>query len=208
MKLYYHPNSQPSRTCVAVARRLGLDVELEVVDLFQGAQRGAEYKAINPHGKVPALVVEEGLTIWESAAIMAYLAAVAGDDGLYPAEPKARAAIDRWRCWANTTWNPPLGKLSWEMFKRLLGMGPPDEAVQEVGLAGFRANAAVLDAHLDGRTWVEGDAPTLADFSLAAMLTYWEPAGAPLEEFPHVRAWYGRVEELPEWQATTPPKPA
>lgn len=206
MKLYWHPNSQPSRTSMAVAKHLGLDLEAEKVDLLEGAQRKPEYLAINPNGKVPALV-DGDLRLWESAAIQEYLTDVAGDAALRPRDPKAWADVNRWRAWALTTWNRPLGGLTFQrLFRSMLGLGDPDPEVIATSDTEFRAAAALLNTHLVGKDWVSGGALSLADFALASMLTYWRQAKVPLEDFPEVRRWYAGIEELPCWKETEPPK--
>src|SRR5262249_34926569 len=81
MKLYYSETLNPRKVC-AVAKYLNAPVEFVHVDLRQGEQRKPPFLAINPNGKVPAL--EDGDTkLWESNAIMAYLAHAAGSD-LWP----------------------------------------------------------------------------------------------------------------------------
>jgi glutathione S-transferase len=68
----------------------------------------------------------------------------------------------------------------------------------------FSKAAALLESPLGESGWVTGKNLTLADFSLASMLTYWEKAGVPLQGFPRVHAWYARVGELPCWIETAP----
>lgn len=204
MKLYHHPFSQPSRTTRAVAMHLDIPLETEVVDLGQGAQRSPEYLARNPNGKVPCLQVGDEF-LWESQAIQDYLVALAPSQELLPADGLARARVQRWRFWAETTWNRPLATLAWQRIfgPRFMGSETDAEAV-EAAEASFRAAAAILEAQLGTSSWVEGETLTLADFALACMLTYWEFSGAPLAEFSALRSWYGRVGELECWQATTP----
>jgi glutathione S-transferase len=60
----------------------------------------------------------------------------------------------------------------------------------------------VLDGHVAGRHWLVGDGVTLADFAVAAPLMYRERARLPLEGYPHLLAWFERVQALPAWQHT------
>jgi glutathione S-transferase len=62
--------------------------------------------------------------------------------------------------------------------------------------------AAVLDQHLATRRWLVGDAVTLADFAVVAPLMYKDKARLPLDDYPHLLAWFGRVQALPAWRNT------
>lgn len=204
MKLYFHPYSQPSRTSLAVAKHLGVALEPVKVELAEGEQRQPEYLARNPNGKVPCLEVD-GQHLWESAAIQLYLAEVAGEQDLWPADPAGRAEVEQWRAWAMTTWNGPLGVMTFQrMFRKALGMGDPDEPAIAKAEEDFRAAASILEAHLQDHQWVAQGRLTLADFALASMLTHHQGAQAPLADFPAIQAWYGRIQELPAWQETEP----
>jgi glutathione S-transferase len=83
-----------------------------------------------------------------------------------------------------------------------------DVPLERIGEALFAQNAPILDAHLAGRTWVAQDRPTLADFSLAAGLALAGPAKFPMADYPNIRAWLGRVQELDAWRKTSAPSPA
>lgn len=207
MKLLFHPNSQPSRTCVAVAHELGLELETQVIKLMKGEQRSPEYLAINPNGKVPALV-DGDLKLWESHAIQEYMVAKAGGSELFPKDPARRADIQRWRSWANTTWNRPLGTITYQnLFMRMFQMGTPDDAAIAAAQDEFRGHAQLLQDSLGEGPWVTGENCTLADFSLGSMLTYWKEASIPLDEFPQLLAWYERLSARESWKASAPKLP-
>ena len=100
MKLYYHPVSTTSRPVVLFAAESGIDLDLEVVDLFTGAQYQPAYEAINPSHQVP--VLEDGdFRLTESSSILKFLA-----DGIsspaYPKDPKQRAHVNERMDWFNT----------------------------------------------------------------------------------------------------------
>src|SRR5262249_54179441 len=102
MKLYCFPPSPNTWKVRATAHQIGVPLELEIVDLTKGAQRKPEYLALNPTGRTPTLV-DDGLTLWESSAIMQYL----GDKQktpLWPNDSKARADIMRWQSWHLQHW--------------------------------------------------------------------------------------------------------
>lgn len=209
MKLYGFPASPNTWKVRAVAAHLGLALELETVDLSKGQQRTPEFLALNPTGRTPVLV-DGDFTLWESAAIMQYIAGKKPNT-LWPDDPRQRADIMRWQSWQLAHW----GKESCEpliferLVKALLNLGPPDAARVTAGTAAFNRDAAVLDAHLATQPCLAGSALTLADFSVAAPLIYAKEAELPVAPYAHLRAWFDRVFALPAWRETAPaPIPA
>ena len=200
MKFYYHPASNNCRKVDATLRYLDINAERITVDLFKGAHRADDYLAINPNGKVPALV-DGAVKLWESNAIICYLAEKE-DSPLFPA--RSRSEVLRWMFWETAHLNPATSKVVYEKLLKPMRGGTADLAVVEAGTADFRRFAAVLDTHLDNRAFVAADGLTLADFSLGAALTYATAAGLPLEEFAHVARWFRALDEIPAWKATAP----
>jgi glutathione S-transferase len=201
VKLYHHPFSPNARRARLVAKHLGLAVEEVLVDLMAGAHRTPEYLALNPTGRVPTLV-DGDFVLWESNAIASYLAE--GSD-LAGKDRRERADILRWQCWGHAHWGPALGTLVMENVIKGWRGGSPDAAKVAEGEQNVHANAKILEAHLAGRGWVVGDRFTLADVALAPQLAFMQPAKLPLDGYPNILAWFGRVQALPAWQATSPP---
>lgn len=202
MKLYYHPYSPNCRHPLAVAHHTGQRLDLEVVDLLAGGTRSPDYLARNPNGMVPTLVDDE-LTLWESNVISTYLAQKAGG-ALLPSDPVDRLRHDGWLYWRQGHWGRHLGTLTWEnYFRSLMGKTPNERKVDDA-TKGFRRFAEVLDTHLGGRTYIMGDAVTVADYAIASNLTFHYGARVPLADYRHISGWYARVEELPAWKETVP----
>ncbi|NRD68141.1 glutathione S-transferase family protein [Corallococcus exiguus] len=207
MKLYFHPLSGNSRRVLLVAAHLDIPLERIVVDLTTGKQRDASYLGINPNGRVPVLD-DGGFVLWESRAIMVYLAEKTPGQTLLPTDAQGRADVNRWLFWCSAHMAPANTVLVLENFvKQRTGRGPPDPAEVARGEALFAQTAPVLDSHLAGRTWVTQERLTLADLSLAASFALAGPARLPLEGYANLRAWLGRVQELEAWQRTAPPMP-
>lgn len=207
MKLYFHPLSGNSRRALLVATHLGVPLERVVVDLTKGEQRGAPHLARNPNALVPVLE-DDGLVLWESRAIMQYLAEKTPGQTLFPADGRGRADVNRWLFWCAAHMSPANTILVQENFvKPLTGRGPTDPAAVARGEALFAQAASILDAHLAGKTWVSQDRVTLADFSLAAGFALAGPARLPIAEYANLRAWLARVQATEAWKQTTPALP-
>jgi glutathione S-transferase len=201
MKLYYFETSNSRKAC-AVARHLELPVTFVRVDLGKGEHKAPDFLAINPNGKEPALVDGE-LRLWESSAIMAYLADKAGSD-LWPKDAR-QIEILRWLSWDMMHFSRHAGTLFFEqVIKPRFGLGEPNLAAIDEARGFFRQFAGVLESHLQDRAYVVGDSLTIADFSLGAHLPEAEAAHMPLEDFPAMRHWYARLEQLPAWRAPFP----
>ena len=204
MKLYYHSASPFARKVLIAAALLGVELETQAVDLFAGEGQSPEFLQLNPLGKVPTLV-DGDFVLWESNAIVQYLAAQAGDSALAPNDARGRADILRWQFWETSNWAPTCAVYVYEnVLKPLLGRGEPD--AQELAKADekFHRFAKVLDGHLAAHAWLVGGALTLADVSVATMLMYAERGKYPLENYPHIAAWFGKIRQLPAWAATEP----
>jgi glutathione S-transferase len=168
MKLYdfaYSPNSRKVR---AVAYELGIELEHVHVNLLKGESRAPAFLAKNPNGRIP--VLEDGdFVLWESNAIIRYLAATQGKGtALLPATPREHAEVDRWLSWQLAHLGQATSKVAFErVVKKLTGQGEPDQAAIAAGTADFDRLTAVLDAALEGKEYVTGRL-SLADFALAA----------------------------------------
>jgi glutathione S-transferase len=205
MKLYWFDTVNPRKAC-AVAKYLQSPVEFVHVDLGRGEHRTPGYLKLNPNGKVPTLV-DGTRTLWEANAIMCHLAARADSD-LWPQDDR-QVDVIRWLCWDLAHFYKWGGMLYFEhIIKPRFGLGDADP--DEVKRAGreWRRFAATLDDHLHDRRWLVGNGITIADFAVASLLPYAERACIPLDEFPNVRRWHDRLNELEAWRDPYPAMPA
>ena len=202
MKLYYAETMNPRKAC-AVAKYLGSPVEYVRVDLSRGEHRTPAFLAENPNGKVPVLV-DGDVHLWESTAIMAYLAVKAGSD-LWPADAASQVEVLRWLSWDIAHFSRHGSSLYFEhIIKPYLGMGEPNTAAVEEATNFFRRFAAVLDAHLQDRDYLVGDKLSIADFGVGVLLPWAEQARLPIGEFAHIQRWHERMMVLPAWSAPFP----
>jgi glutathione S-transferase len=204
MKLYSSPFSPNAFRTRAVTFELGLEPEIIDVNIGKGENRTPEYLAINPNGKVPALVDGE-VVLWESRAINGYLASKKPQLGLYPTDPAARALVDQWSYWQAIHLGPSMQKVAFErVLKKLFGRGEADEATIVGDLKTVADLLPILDAALAGKQWVTGSL-TLADFAIASTFVYRRPARLGVEDHANVASWIERLEARPSWQRAVAP---
>lgn len=203
MKLYGFPPSPNTSKIMAFAAEIGLPFELVFTDISKGAARTPEFHAISPFGRTPVLV-DGDLVLSESNAILQYMATRTPND-LLPVDPKGRAKVLQWQSWSLAHWGPAAQTLIFErMLRPMFNLGPTDEKAVADATTRFRAEGKVLDAHLAKTPWLVDGRLTLADFEVGASLVYAAPAGMPLADLPHVRAWYDRLASRPSWASTAP----
>ncbi len=201
MKLYYFETPHPRVAC-AVAKYTQVPVEWVRVDLARGEHKRQEYLAIDPNGKVPALV-DGDVTLWEAPAIMCHIAAKAGSD-LWPRDERARIDILRWFNWSTAHFSRAAGTIFFEnTIKPAIGLGAPDAQAIEQASDGLKQFAGVLDTHLARRDYLVGNRLSLADFHVAMFLGY-DAAKLPLGEFGNITRWYARLDQLPAWREPFP----
>jgi len=199
MDLYVFPPSPNCLKVIALAHHLKLPVTLKPVYLPRGEHKAREFLELNPNGRVP-LLIDGALKLWESNAIMYYMAE--RSHGLMlPPNAAERADMLRWMFWQTAHFGPACGTLIFERFaKKLLGMGEPDAQEIERGEKAVVPLLQILDAHLDEQTYVCGNHLTIADFAIAAFGVYRREAGIPMDEHPNIMNWYERIDTLPAWQ--------
>lgn len=205
MKLYTLAGSPNCRKVIAVIHQLGLEVDIEQLQPTSDDLEKPEFLAINPNGMTPTL--EDGdFTLWESNAIMQYLASSVPANDIFPDDSRVRADITRWHIWEQAHFGKAMGAILWENFaKPVLFSTEPDISVVEKATPEFHRFAKVLEGQLDQNEYVLGDTLTLADFAIAAPFMYAEQGNVPLENYPNMQSWYRRIEQIPAWVKSAPP---
>ena len=201
MKLYLFLPSSRVLGIVALKNHLALDCEVQPIDLGRGDQLTPQYVALNPNKKMPALE-DNGFVLWESNAILFYMAAKQPDTGLWPSDLKGQADVLRWLVWESAHWDAESwGMVAYEKAsKAVLGLGPPDAAFVARGEQNFARFAAVLNESLRCKAWLVGERLTIADFSIGAPVPSAERMGLPVGKFPEIVRWYKGLASLPAWQ--------
>jgi glutathione S-transferase len=202
MRLYYHPTSTCSRRVLMAAHHLGTKIDLAIVDLFKGEQNALEFLKLNPNHRVPVLE-HEGFILWESYAIMQYLADLTPNQTLYPIDSKARADVNRWLFWCGQSFMPGIGILNWEnSIKAMAGIGPADQVEVARGERLLMEAAKNLDDHLAHQEWLCSSGLSLADFAMAAPLADQQRAKLPITNLPHLQRWLKQIQALDTWKST------
>ena len=139
---------------VWTADELGLAYERIDAGGAFGVVATPEYRRMNPNSLVP-VIEDDGFVLWESNAIVRYLAAKHAPGALWPDDLRRRADVDRWMDWQATTFTPAMRDAFWQLVRV-----PPekrDAAAVEASRAASEKAAAVLEAHLAGREFVAGE---------------------------------------------------
>jgi glutathione S-transferase len=186
MKLYYTPGACSLSPHIAL-RESGLSFELERVNLQEKkTQVGADYKAINPKGYVPALALDDGTLITEGAVIVQYVADRSPDAKLAPpAGTIERLRLQEW-----------LNFIATELHK---GFGPvnnpkANDAIKEFYKDRLVARFGVLGAALSGHDYLVGDRFTVADGYAYYTLRNWRKlVGPEFGDHAPLRAYFDRI---------------
>ncbi len=170
-----------------------LDIQYERIDagLQFGVNNTPEYKAMNPNALVPT-IDDDGFVLWESQAIVRYLARKHGMGSLCPSDPKACADADRWMDWNATTVWINLRPIFWNLVRT-----PPekrDMALVNESRNKLAASMAILDAHLASRKYVIGDALTMGDIPLGTAVQRWFNLPIEREPYLNLEAYYRRLQ--------------
>ena len=157
-----------------------------------------DYRALNPHGKIPTLVDGETV-VWESDAIVRYIAARYGAGGLWPEAPEDRTVADQWMTWTAASLYPHWIGLFWRLVRTPPAKRDTDTITRHLNAA---ARAfAMLDQHLKDNCYIAGNTLTMADIPAGMMLYRWFEMDIARTDLPHLDSWYGRLRDRPAYRA-------
>ena len=194
MRLYTFTITPNNRKVEAFVRHFGLDVDDHHVSFKDKETQSPGYLAINPMGKVPALT-DGDFNLWESNAILTYLATKFPETGALPADARGRADVDRWLHWQSCHLMPAMGAL---------------KTADEKDVSAVTPLLKILERQLTGRQYILGGL-TVADFAIAAYLMTKLGRQLDYAACPHVAAYVERMGNLRgfvETQVKMPPAAA
>ncbi|OZI28891.1 glutathione S-transferase [Bordetella genomosp. 1] len=149
-----------------------------------------EYGRLNPNRRVP-LIDDNGFVLWESNAIVRYLASRYGSGSLWPIDPCVRADADRWMDWQATEWQPAMGPAFLQLIRTPEDKRNPELLAKVV--AQSNACGQILENALQGREFIAGAQFTMGDIALACAAHRWLALPIERPETPAIAAWYRRV---------------
>lgn len=198
IRFYFHPTPNPAKVALFL-EEAGLPYEVVPVDTSKGEQHAPAFRAINPNGKVPAIVDTQGpggkeATVFDSTAILLYLAEKTGK---FLGAPEDRPQLLSWLMFIATGLGPFSGQAVHFQYFAPAGL---DYAVNRYRREVER-HYQVLNDHLAGRTFIVGDGFTIADISAWGWL---ERAGRvlkgtedPFAAFAELKRWFAAVDGRP-----------
>ncbi|XP_067618340.1 glutathione S-transferase 1-1-like [Eurosta solidaginis] len=193
MDFYYLPGSAPCRSVLLVAKQLGIKLNKKLLNLQAGEHLTPEFIKINPQHTIPTLV-DNGFALWESRAILVYLAEKYGkDDSLFPKDPKKQAVVNQ-RLYFD------LGVLYKSFadyyYPQIFAKQPADPELYKKMEGAFD----FLNTFLEGNKYVAGDQLTVADLSILASVSTFDVAKFDITKYPNVARWYESCKKLPGWE--------
>ena len=170
----------------------GLAFDYRHVDLSKGQHKTPDFLQLNRYGQVPVLG-HGGLHLCQADAILEYLAEQTGKFGGSNTEERQR--IREWFIWETDRLSPGVGRT--RFFERF---AKPDAAVMDYMRKNGEAGLGVLDSLLEGKRFLVGERPTIADIGVAGAVIHMEEGKFDPTAWPNVKAWRDRVASLPGLQ--------
>ena len=169
---------------------VGQPYDMVILDYGEGGMKSADYRAINPMGKVPA-IVHAGKVVTEAAAICAYLADAFPDAGLAP-PMNDRADYYRWLVFT-------AGPVEAAITNKAMGFVVPEGRERMAGYGSFDDTIDTLERAVSGQAWICGDQFTAADVYVGAQVD-WGLIFGTLPDRPAFQGYAGRVRERPAYK--------
>lgn len=153
-----------------------------------------EFLALNPNGQVPAFIDDDGLVLWESNAVLLYLAKTRS--ALMPVDNHAHGRALQWLIWQATELNPPWGYALNALARKTPGYDDPAKIAESI--ARWTERMEILEAELaKGSTFIAGDSFSLADIVLGLSIHRWFRTPFEGKPLPAVEAYYARLRQRP-----------
>ncbi len=194
--LYTYPMSGNGRKVHMCLEEVGAQYEISRIDLLKGEQKNPDYLKVNPNGKVPTLK-DDDFILWESNAILLYLAEKFPAAQLLPTDGHDRARVFQWLLFEQTTFRPPLSTLV-----RNVRFTPPeqqDKNLIEKTWSEVHTNMGILQDALTGRDYI-GKTFSIGDVAVLPYVYLATDLGLDITPWPSVIAYYQRLSACPTWQ--------
>jgi GSH-dependent disulfide-bond oxidoreductase len=201
--LYFWPTGNGKKT-VILLEELGMPYTFKPINIGRGDQLTASFLKISPNGRMPAIVDDEPMgggapiSIFESGAIMMYLAEKAGQ--FYPQDPRGKYDVAQWMFWQMANQGPKLGEQG--HFRRAKAAGTNGDLTYALRRFDNEAHRifGVLNLGLFRKQFLAADQYTIADMICYPWASGWETRDIDLDEFPNVKGWLYEVGQRPAVQ--------
>lgn len=190
LKIYGRDSSSNVQKVLWLCEELKLPYET-AHDVPPGKAASDDYKRVNPNGQIPT-IDEDGFVLWESNAIVRYLAAKHASGTIYPTDLRARADADRWMDWQTTVLAPPTTVVLYQTVRAT--PDKKDPTAHAVAAQTLREKSAILDEALKGKAFIAGDAFTIADIALGQWVWRYVNLVENRPTQPYLMAWYTRLQ--------------
>ena len=194
LKIYGRKSSSNVQKVLWCCGEIGLAYERIDMGRQFGGNREPPYLALNPNGLVPTIVEDDGFSVWESNAIIRYLAKRYGAPGFYPEDARRAAIGEQWMDWQLNSLNDAFTP----MFHGLVREAPERRNAESIekSRANTQRHLAMLDRHLQGSRFVAGDAFTVADIPVGIYAYRWHTfEGIARDSLPALERWYGELQQ-------------
>ena len=180
---------------VIALEELSINYEVNALDRINDCRPAdAPYRQLNPNGVTPT-IDDNGFILWESGAILQYLAKNDPESSLLPSEPKEQAHVIQWLAWEGATFAPALLNFFFAMTAE-----EPDEKMVATTKDAFLSTLAILNQQLAGKEFICGQY-SIADIANGAITPLSFLLGLDLTQFPNIISWLKRLRTRPAWQA-------
>lgn len=171
---------------------LGREYEWLPVDILKGETQTEAFLAKNPNGKIPVLELEDGTCLWESNAILNFLA---DGSAFIPSEPRLRTQVLQWQFFEQYSHEPYVAVARFIQ----LYLGLPEARREEYEVCQVRGRKAlkVMEQQLQRTPYLVGEQYTIADIALYAYTHVAHEGGFDLSAYPAIQAWLARVASHP-----------
>lgn len=198
LKIWGRKNSSNVRKALWCAEEVAVPYEAIDAGGAFGLVDGPEYRAMNPNGRIP-MIEDDGLVLWESNAIVRYLAArYAPDTALYPQDVVARANADKWMDWTTSSLADPFKPLFWGVVRTPAEQR--DKASIEAATQVCAEILAVADKALAEQPYLSGNAFGMGDIPLGSFIYAWFEMPIERPPLPSLQAWYERLKLRPAYR--------
>lgn len=197
LTIWGRENSNNVKKALWCAAELGLNFTHINAGGAYGKVNEAHFRALNPNGLVP-LLQDDNFTLWESNAIVRYLAAKFGQTPFYPHDLEVRAKAEKWMDWQLSTIAVPFRTVFWGIVRSQPEQR--DMAKIEAAIAEMEQHLDIVEQTLAGQAYLSGDAFGIGDIPLGSFIYAWFEMPIKRQPRPHMERWYQSLCARPAYQ--------